>query len=166
MDLKKHFDKYDASNDGIIELHEFKAAMQEANYSEEDIERMFSGIVSFECSPQHLYTSRLSSNLFFPLRSILQKDVNHSGMVEYTEFLASAIEAFGMVEEERIAEAFDQLDADNSGSISKAELLSFLGRDAEGDEASSILNEWDTDGDGMSKLHDANVVVRNDRDEF
>ena len=110
-----------------------------------------------------LYTSRLSSDLFFPL---FPQDINHNGMVEYTEFLASAIEAFGMVEEERIAEAFDQLDADNSGSISKAELLSFLGRDAEGDEASSILNEWDRDVDGMSKSHDVSVVVRNNRNKF
>ena len=129
MELKKHFDKYDESNDGIIDFQEFKAAMQDAKYSEEAIEKIFQGI-----------------------------DVNHSGKVEYTEFLASAIETYGLVEEERIAEAFDQLDVDNSGTISRAELISFLGRDADGDEVSGILREWDRDNDGMSKIYHCFVL--------
>lgn len=76
--------------------------------------------------------------------------MNNNGLVQYTEFLASAIEGQSKIEEERIAEAFDQLDADNSGKISKVELLSFLGKDSDVKEADEMLTEWDTDHDGMS----------------
>jgi Ca2+-binding EF-hand superfamily protein len=33
----------------------------------------------------------------------------------YTEFLAATIELHGQIEEDRIAEAFDRLDSDNTG---------------------------------------------------
>jgi calcium-dependent protein kinase len=33
----------------------------------------------------------------------------------YTEFLAATIEAHGYIAEERVAEAFDRLDADETG---------------------------------------------------
>ena len=79
-------------------------------------------------------------------------DMDNNGMVQYTEFIASTIEAQSKIEEERIAEAFDQLDEDNSGKISKQELLSFLGNDARVEEVDEMLTEWDEDNDGMSKL--------------
>jgi calcium-dependent protein kinase len=44
--LKEFFNEYDTSNDGIIDLHEFKAAMKKAKYPGEAIEAMFQGIVS------------------------------------------------------------------------------------------------------------------------
>eukprot|EP00980_Cylindrotheca_fusiformis_P022242 scaffold9153_cov121-Cylindrotheca_fusiformis.AAC.6 len=129
--LKEFFNEYDTSNDGVIELHEFKAAMQKANYSEEAIEAMFRGI-----------------------------DLNNNGLVQYTEFLASAIEGQSKIEEERIAEAFDQLDADSSGKISKVELLSFLGKDAHVEEIDEILTEWDTDKDGMISFDEFKAMFR------
>mmetsp|Transcript_16715 Transcript_16715/g.16690 ORF Transcript_16715/g.16690 Transcript_16715/m.16690 type:complete len:180 (+) Transcript_16715:1-540(+) len=45
----------------------------------------------------------------------------------YTEFIAATLEAQGQVDEERIAEAFDRLDSDNTGSISKENIMEFLG---------------------------------------
>lgn len=41
-----------------------------------------------------------------------------NGIIQYTEFLAATLEALGMIEEERLAEAFDRLDSDDSGYIS------------------------------------------------
>jgi serine/threonine protein kinase len=125
MGLKKRFVEYDSSNDGIIEFHEFKAALKEANYAEEDISKMFKGV-----------------------------DIDNNGMIEYTEFIASTIEAYGKIEEERIAEAFDQLDEDSSGRISRANLLRFLGQDARTEEVDEMLYEWDENKDGMSKFQE------------
>jgi calcium-dependent protein kinase len=45
-----------------------------------------------------------------------------SGKIRYTEFLASTIEAQGAIDETRLAEAFDRLDSDDSGYISKQNL--------------------------------------------
>ena len=35
----------------------------------------------------------------------------------YTEFLAATLEAHGYIEEERVANAFDRLDSDDSGML-------------------------------------------------
>lgn len=124
MELRKVFDQYDKSKDGIIELHEFKAAMKGANlgFSEEEIENIFASI-----------------------------DIDNNGDIQYTEFLAAALEAKSSIEEERIAEAFDRLDSNNSGYISQANLMNFLGSDATAQDVKQLLDEWDTDKDGKSK---------------
>ena len=36
-------------------------------------------------------------------------------MIMYTEFLAATIEACGKIEDDRLAEAFDRLDCDDTG---------------------------------------------------
>jgi Ca2+-binding EF-hand superfamily protein len=79
------------------------------------------------------------------------KDVNKNGLVQYTEFLAASLEAHSMIEEERIAEAFDRLDNDNTGYISKANLINFLGADKSATEVEQLLNEADSNKDGKSK---------------
>ena len=55
--------------------------------------------------------------------------MNGDGLIQYTEFLAATLEARGLIEEERIAEAFDRLDANDTGQITKRELVDFLGED-------------------------------------
>ena len=46
------------------------------------------------------------------------QDLSGTGHLKYTEFLAATIESTDLVTEERLAEAFDRLDADDSGYIS------------------------------------------------
>lgn len=58
-------------------------------------------------------------------------DDDHDGHLHYTEFLAATLETDGKkVADERLAEAFDQLDMDDSGHISRDNLMEFLGRDS------------------------------------
>jgi calcium-dependent protein kinase len=45
-ELRKCFNHYDKSGDGIIEVHEFKAGMADANFSDAEIEEMFRSVVS------------------------------------------------------------------------------------------------------------------------
>jgi Ca2+-binding EF-hand superfamily protein len=56
-----------------------------------------------------------------------------------------------MIEEERIAEAFDRLDSDNTNHISRANLMTFLGRDANTVDVDGLLDEWDINKDGKSE---------------
>jgi calcium-dependent protein kinase len=44
-----------------------------------------------------------------------KKDVNKNHVITYTEFLAAVLEMQGKIEEYRLAEAFDQIDCDDSG---------------------------------------------------
>ena len=47
------------------------------------------------------------------------KDVNGNGHIDYTEFLAATIETQGKIEEERLADAFNRFDQDETGFINK-----------------------------------------------
>lgn len=122
--LRKCFDAYDTTNNGIISFEEFQEALKKANYSDKDVKEMFDSV-----------------------------DVNENGHVMYTEFIAATLEAQGQVEEERIAEAFDRLDVDGSGNISKEDMLEFLGEDATIEDVEKMLKFADLDNDGQSKSY-------------
>jgi hypothetical protein len=66
-----------------------------------------------------------------------------SGRIRYTEFLAATIEAQGAISEERLAEAFDRLDSDDSGYISAENLAEILGEDFPREEIDEIIKEAD-----------------------
>ena len=72
-------------------------------------------------------------------------------MIEYTEFIAATLETQGRIEQERIAEAFDRLDTNHSGFISKSNLRQFLGSHVESSHIDAIIAEGDEDHDGQSK---------------
>jgi hypothetical protein len=63
--------------------------------------------------------------------------------------LAATIEAHGYISEDRIAEAFDRLDSDGTGFISKSNLRSVLGDRCTSAEIEAILESGDTDHDGQ-----------------
>jgi len=73
--------------------------------------------------------------------------VDGTGEVKYCEFLAATIEAQGAISEERLAEAFDRLDSDDSGFISKENLRDFLGDDLPQEEIDAIIEEADSNKD-------------------
>lgn len=117
--LRKAFEAFDAEHNGTIDFEEFKAALEKSNFSEEDLQEIFESI-----------------------------DVNKNGRIMYTEFLAATMEAHGHIEERRIAEAFDRLDSDDSGFISKANIKEILGKDYTQEAFEEIMESADTDGDG------------------
>ena len=69
------------------------------------------------------------------------QDLDGSGKIRYTEFLAATIEAQGAISEERLAEAFDRLDTDDSGKISAENLADILGQDFPREEIDQIIAE-------------------------
>ena len=46
---------------------------------------------------------------------LIAQDVNKNNVITYTEFIAAVLEMHGKIEEYRFAEAFDQLNCDDSG---------------------------------------------------
>ena len=79
----------------------------------------------------------LSLCLFF----FLLQDLDGSGRIRYTEFLAATIEAQGAISEERLAEAFDRFDTDDSGYISVDNLAEILGKDFPRHEIQDIIGD-------------------------
>jgi Ca2+-binding EF-hand superfamily protein len=78
----------------------------------------------------------------------------------YTEFLASTIEACGRIEEDRIAEAFDRLDSDDTGFISKENLREVLGENSTEKEVNAIMSASDKDRDGKISYADFLATFR------
>eukprot|EP00977_Amphora_coffeiformis_P018872 scaffold6764_cov169-Amphora_coffeaeformis.AAC.10 len=117
--LRKVFQKYDTKKDGQLSIEEFKAALHDAGYPEDKCEEIFHSV-----------------------------DLDGSGSIRYTEFLAATIEAQGAISEERLAEAFDRLDSDDSGYISAANLKELLGNEFPQSEIDAIIKESDITKDG------------------
>jgi Ca2+-binding EF-hand superfamily protein len=112
--LRRVFRKFDKSSDGEISLDDFKETLSEYHYTDEELERMFNAI-----------------------------DIDGTGLVHYSEFLAASIEVHGSIDEERIAEAFDLLDNDDSGYINAQNLRVFLGEQLPDEYLNKIIEEAD-----------------------
>ena len=123
LDMRRAFMKFDTEKDGVITVDEFKAAMAECvEYSDEEVNAMFDHI-----------------------------DVNKNGTIMYTEFVAATLELQGRVEEKRIAEAFDHIDDDDSGYISKENLKKLLGESGTPQRIEKLIESADT-GESMPLL--------------
>jgi calcium-dependent protein kinase len=113
--LRKLFDRFDRYKDGEVTLQEFKDALADHyEYSDEELEHMFHGI-----------------------------DIDGTGKVHYIEFLAATIESTGAIDEERLAEAFDRIDNDESGYITVGDLKNFLGKDIPDSYIDKVIDEAD-----------------------
>lgn len=119
MKLRKAFDQYDSSNDGEVTLAEFRSELRKQGYADEEIEKMFASV-----------------------------DVNKEGTISYIEFLAATLEAHGHIEEDRLAEAFDRIDSDDTGYISRKNLEGMLGKEFTEERVDKLLAECDENNDG------------------
>jgi len=90
FNLRQTFIEMDADENGRISFDEFKEALKDYKYSDKDLNAMFQNV-----------------------------DIAQDGYINYTEFLAATLESEGLIDEIRIKEAFEHLDFDNSGSVSK-----------------------------------------------
>jgi len=118
--LRKVFQKYaERDTGGSISYPEFNEAWKESGLPPEDTKAIFDAV-----------------------------DLDGSGRIRYTEFLAATIEAQGAISEERLAEAFDRFDTDDSGYISVDNLTDVLGKDFPRQEIIDIL------GDAVDPSHD------------
>lgn len=113
--LKKMFLRFDRLKNGVITLPEFKETLSEHyDYTDQELELMYHGI-----------------------------DIDGTGTVHYSEFLAATMESLGSIDEERIAEAFDRIDCDDTGYITVENLRDFLGDDIPTSYLEQIIDECD-----------------------
>jgi calcium-dependent protein kinase len=119
FELRNLFIEADKSQDGTLSLSEFKDALSQLNYSADEIESIFSKI-----------------------------DVNQTGNILYTEFLAATLEARGNIDMHKMAEAFQQLDVTETGYIEKADLQKLLPKNIKEEEMEKLIADVDADGDG------------------
>lgn len=83
-----------------------------------------------------------------------EEDFDCDDYLEYTEFIAAVLEARGNIEEEKIAEAFDRLDSDNTGYITAQNLCKLLGKDYSPEKVQDIIEHADVDHDGRISYED------------
>merc|ERR1712194_243010 len=110
--LRKVFIRYDPGNTGYITLEEFKTALDPDKLSDDEFKQVFKRI-----------------------------DTDKNGKISYTEFLAATIELHENIEEDRIWDAFEQIDSDNTGFISKENLRDLLGKDYTEERVNRMFEE-------------------------
>ena len=110
--LRKVFQQYDTNKTGDLCYSEFVEALSSTGYTEEQLKPIFEAV-----------------------------DIDGSGAIRYTEFLAATMEMQGAIREELLAEAFDRLDSDDSGFISAENLFEILGGGFSRDEIDEIIHE-------------------------
>lgn len=136
--LMKVFKEMDKDGDGVIQKSELMHVFN--NYS----------------------ASRLSES---EIEKILQLvDTNGSGHIDFTEFLVAASNEEKMLQEQRLQNAFNYLDADHSGYITIEEVKAFLdGTNETNDEIKKIFDEVDENGDGhISKQEFVQLLLKKD----
>lgn len=119
--LKQNFMTLDKNKDGTLTLEEMKEGLEKISKDVGvDVEGIFKSI-----------------------------DTDKSGKIEYTEFLAASMDQKLYLREERLSEAFQMLDADGSGKISKDEIRKALKLDNIDDHTlDKYIKEYDLNGDG------------------
>jgi len=110
--------RFDVVKDGVISFDEFKKALSIYSYNDDELKAMFNAI-----------------------------DIDGCEDLAYSEFLAATIEAHGTIEEDRIAEAFDRLDVDDTGYITVLNLVDFLGNDVPMEFIDEVISEADVSKD-------------------
>ncbi|CAM9965868.1 unnamed protein product [Ectocarpus sp. 4 AP-2014] len=124
--MRSAFKAYDVDQNGRVSRAEFQKVLKKQGYSDAELVGLFDEV-----------------------------DDDNDGFLHYTEFLAATLETGGKeVTDERLAEAFDLLDMDDSGFISKENLLEFLGKDSKGYNVTQLIAEADEDGTGAINLHE------------
>jgi len=138
INLRKAFDQFDTANNGVISADEFKAALQDkCSYTVDEIQKMFDAI-----------------------------DINQNGHIMYTEFIAASLEAQGQLNEDRVAEAFNRLDTDGSGVITKENMLEFLSdTGASMEDVERMIKEADIDDSGGVSYDEFLTLFRSDNQD-
>ena len=121
--LKKVFKSLDQCNDGQITYEELKKGLIQINpskFSENDIKTIFDSI-----------------------------DVDKNGKIDYTEFLAATVQESNYLKKEKLFEAFSMFDKDNSGFITKDEIVKALKAEkSQEKEIDTYIKDVDKNGDG------------------
>ena len=136
QNLKDIFNTLDLNKDGTLTLDEMKEGIEKLkkDHIDIDIEGIFKSI-----------------------------DTDHSWKIDYTEFLAASMDQKLYLKEKRLFEAFKAFDKDNSGKITKSEIMKLLKLEEESNEKiAELIKDIDTNGDGEIDYNEfLNMMISN-----
>merc|ERR1711998_2716 len=112
--LRDTFQEIDTANEGYITLEELRKVLTDYHIDDDEITKIFDGM-----------------------------DIDQTGKISYTEFLAATVEVMGLSREESLLEAFDRLDSDDSGFITKDNLKEILGSAYKPVDVDRMIDEAD-----------------------
>jgi calcium-dependent protein kinase len=118
--VREAFLEMDTENRGAITLVQFKQVMEERFHIDDD--RV---VASFQALDQ-----------------------SHTEEIHYSDFLAAMVASRIKLHDELLAQTFRRFDIDNTGFITKANLVEILGDDFDGQECDELLKEADFTHDG------------------
>lgn len=118
--VRKLFEKFDKNGDGKLSMQEIMEGIQE-----------YSGTIKMNAE-------EIMSNC----------DLDRNGFVDYTEFLTAVSSKSIEVNKQKLKAAFDAIDADGNGKITKAELRQALVGMSTEKNVNEILEQIDQNGDG------------------
>merc|ERR1712039_74703 len=146
QDLKQTFKGLDTDNDGMVSQEEIKQAIEELKKK---------GNYSFDVELLHQYLSKL--------------DTDGSGKIDWSEFVASMMDKRTYETEAGLWKAFQKLDLDHDGFITKAELKTVLSGASDdvataelaeiAEQVDRIMKESDTNGDDMISFAEFKACV-------
>mmetsp|Transcript_9341 Transcript_9341/g.27977 ORF Transcript_9341/g.27977 Transcript_9341/m.27977 type:complete len:509 (-) Transcript_9341:44-1570(-) len=97
--LRSAFRAIDTANEGFINFSELSKVLEDAGVDGARAQEIFAAV-----------------------------DHDGTGRISYTEFLAAMLDGHASVQEDELLDAFDRIDCDDSGKITKANLRSLLGK--------------------------------------
>lgn len=134
--IREAFEEIDTEANGFLTFKEFHDVLAENGVSEDSIKEMYSKL-----------------------------DHENIGHVDYTEFIAAALEKRLYLEEEALHDAFEEFDVDRTGIITHENLHDVMGKDFSDEEITEMIAEADFEHNGHItyeefKMMMAGVVVQ------
>jgi calcium-dependent protein kinase len=84
---------------------------------------------------------------------IRQVDANHSGLINYTEFVKACCDKQQLLSLKHLEFAFSSFDKDGNGTLTSAEIREFVGGASQDDALwQEVINKVDLNGDGVIEL--------------
>lgn len=118
--LNDIFIAMDTNEDGFITFEELESAFKKLNVNDVNLKEIFN-----------------------------EMDVDKTGLIKYTEFLAATIDEVSFLKEESLFEAFRMFDEDKSGKISVEEIAQAVNTKKEDFESlKEEVQKYDLNGDG------------------
>jgi len=108
-----------------------------------------------------VFIDRANSELEI-LKIVDEVDINHSGYIDFTEFIVAAMNREKLLSQKKLEQAFHLFDQDNDGYITRAELANVMGGiDMDDEQWKKLVEEVDTNKDGkISQEEFTNLLMR------
>ena len=135
--MRSMFKEFDVEKNGVVTFAEFTQVMTAHGVMKDDeIQRVFASL-----------------------------DQDHTGVVKYSEFISACVDETTMLNEQRILDAFNTLDSDKTGHLSKENLREFLG-DVDDVSFAKMFAEVDVAGDNVVHLSEFRSMLLKKSGDF